>query len=208
MIRAINYIVVFTVVILISGFSAHPQAKSLATVFTDTTISNTITWQANCLRWNHFQGKVPDARKRGNVVAKIFMRLECPSYQVLDTFIFMVLAVNDVDKSWTTTTEDLYILAHEQIHFDIAEIHARIIRKYIQELHFNIESLKLLNKHVEQVMRLFQQMEVLYDKETHHGINEKKQLEWQKFIAEKLAALEEFSNPEIKKVLPEIIEEE
>ncbi len=77
-----------------------------------------------------------------------------------------------------------YLLSHEQLHFDISELHARIMRKRLKEYkpdkHKNIR--KDLNKMYNLVERMRLIMQEQYDIETGHSENKISQKEWEKKI--------------------------
>jgi predicted secreted Zn-dependent protease len=99
----------------------------------------------------------------------------------------------DPSKSWGRIKND-YILSHEQAHFDIAEIHARLLHKALKTYHFNA---KTANKDIGEIyQKLIQEhhdTQEKYDEETNYSRNETQQQEWQKKIAERLKKLEEFA---------------
>ena len=99
----------------------------------------------------------------------------------------------DPSKSWGRIKND-YILAHEQSHFDIAEIHARLLHKALKNYRF---SAKTANKDIGEIYQKYmdehRQMQEEYDDETNYSRNEEKQVNWQKKIATTLQELETFA---------------
>ncbi len=97
----------------------------------------------------------------------------------------------DPTKSWGRIKND-YILSHEQAHFDIAEIHARLLNKALKSYRF---SPKTANKDIgdiyQKLMHDHHEMQEEYDSETNYSRNESQQHEWQKKIEEKLKVLNE-----------------
>lgn len=84
--------------------------------------------------------------------------------------------------SWVRVKTD-YILNHEQGHFDIAEIHARILHKELQEYEFNAKTVnKDINRIYEEVMKLHVTTQKNYDLQTNHSIDTAKQGEWDRKI--------------------------
>ena len=80
-------------------------------------------------------------------------------------------------------------LKHEQTHFDISEVHARLLRKKISETSFskNIEmEIETLYNKVENTRR---DMQHKFDKETDHSNIRSMEIEWEKFIAKRLKDL-------------------
>ena len=90
-------------------------------------------------------------------------------------------------SSWYNAEEvDDYILRHEQTHFDITELHARIFRKVLAESEFDLapqDELSDLYEEVEQARRAMQQ---LYDKETDHSNIRDAEERWVKYVADRL----------------------
>ena len=97
-------------------------------------------------------------------------------------------------KSWGLHKTD-YILAHEQGHFDIAEIFARKLNKKMGGYKFNKDNFKSdLKKMYEAVTSEKEEMQNEYDRETNHSINKDKQTEWLKKIDQLLKEYNSYSN--------------
>jgi hypothetical protein len=97
--------------------------------------------------------------------------------------------------SWVKEIHDeTYLLAHEQLHFDISELHARKLRKALDEYQIgrNIrQDLKRLYNKIEAERAAMQEQ---FDKETLHSENREAELNWRKFIAGELRRLESYSH--------------
>lgn len=101
--------------------------------------------------------------------------------------------------SWTKDKKSLYLLNHEQKHFDISEIHARKLRKEFSETKWNIKSAsKTFNKLLKKYSAEENAMQEKYDKESKHSINKDIQEVWNKKIKEELNRLEKHSESIIK----------
>jgi hypothetical protein len=97
-------------------------------------------------------------------------------------------------RSWGLHKTE-YILSHEQGHFDIAEIYARMLHKKMSEYHFNRKTYdKDLRKIYEEVTKEKEKTQNEYDGETRHSINKEKQAEWLKKIEKMLRELEDYSD--------------
>jgi len=91
------------------------------------------------------------------------------------------------ESSWVNPKEaSAYILAHEQAHFDISEIHARILRKRISETTFSKKIKKELTSLYNNVDGKRIAMQRLFDKESDHSKIKEKELEWEAFIKQQL----------------------
>ncbi len=75
-----------------------------------------------------------------------------------------------------------YLLSHEQLHFDISELHARIMRKRLQEYKPGKNIKRELNKMYKLVERMRINMQEQYDVETDHSRNKENQKKWEKKI--------------------------
>jgi len=79
-----------------------------------------------------------------------------------------------------------YLLAHEQLHFDISELHARIMRKKLQDYdpgqHVENDVKKDLNKMYKRVERMRINMQQVYDEDTDHSKNKEAQQKWVKKV--------------------------
>lgn len=79
-----------------------------------------------------------------------------------------------------------YILGHEQTHFDISELHARILKQRLSEATFTgaiKEEIQIIYEKTEQQRR---DMQNQFDAETVHSKVRKKEIEWEKFVADQL----------------------
>ena len=83
-------------------------------------------------------------------------------------------------------------LNHEQTHFDISELHARLLRKKISETKFskNIEmEIETLYNNIENERK---NMQYKFDKETDHSNIKLKEHEWEDYVREKLENLHQW----------------
>ena len=98
------------------------------------------------------------------------------------------------EKSWFIPGQvSQHVLNHEQLHFDISELHARILRKKLDSQKFSknvkseIESIYL------QVEEQRKAMQKKFDVETDHSRNIKKEILWEKRIAKQLTEYESWN---------------
>jgi hypothetical protein len=97
--------------------------------------------------------------------------------------------------SWVKDIEnEEYLLAHEQLHFDISELHARKLRKAIEEYEIarNIrQDLKRIYSKIEADRVAMQNQ---FDRETSHSENREAEMKWRKFVASELEKFKDYSN--------------
>ncbi|MGO3184113.1 MAG: DUF922 domain-containing protein [Aequorivita sp.] len=94
-------------------------------------------------------------------------------------------------KSWFQPGKvNQHILNHEQTHFDISELHARMLRKNLAGKKFS----KKIKSEIESIYRQIEQkrraMQVKFDAETDHSRNMEKEILWEKQIAKQLVEYE------------------
>jgi len=96
---------------------------------------------------------------------------------------YSVYAYFDMNQSWIKKgkqTDEL--LRHEQVHFDITELHARYFRAKLVDFEFT----KNADAEVDSIYKTIDQskanMVVQYDKETEHSRNKSKQNRWGSFV--------------------------
>lgn len=152
--------------------------------------SDKIKWREDRkLNWGDFQ-RQPDAQSPFAAMSVTGLHIKYSSALnkkgvVLD---FSVESFFEPKESWSKPEKrSQHILTHEQIHFDITELHARKLRKQLQNGQF---SRKVKNE-VEQIyLRIEGQrkaMQQKFDAETKHSLNVEKQQVWERFIAKELA---------------------
>ena len=91
--------------------------------------------------------------------------------------------------SWVKDKEDVYLLRHEQLHFDISELHARKLRKAIHEYEPGRNIRRDLNRLYENIEKDRVAMQNLFDVETKHSTNKEVEAGWRKLVTEELAKL-------------------
>jgi len=77
-------------------------------------------------------------------------------------------------------------LAHEQTHFDISELHARILRKTIAEYRFTRNSKAEIQAIYQKIEKARKAMQVDFDRETKHSVNRQNELAWEAYVAKLL----------------------
>lgn len=112
-------------------------------------------------------------------------------------FIYEVQSYFLPDQSWVKPDIDSpHLLIHEQLHFDITELHARKLRKAMEE--FDIESTPNVKPALQAIYKNTEasraNMQKNFDTESRHSLNPEAQIKWQKLIKEELKKLEDFSS--------------
>lgn len=106
---------------------------------------------------------------------------------------FEVYVLFKKEDSWVTDISDTALLAHERLHFDIAEIYGRKIRKQIAAMgEKGVKDLSEYRKAIKYLLGKFKEKSFEYDEETRHGTDASEQRRWQIFVSSELQRLHEY----------------
>lgn len=155
------------------------------------------------LLWSDF--KASQGHLEDDQAAEVFtgLKITLDYNKKQDTAFVDVISYMDPKKSSKRKTANGdYLLRHEQLHFDICEWYARLLRREITLLNCSAESLsKNVMRIYDKMARELATMQRRYDNETRHSLNEEKQAEWDKKVSSGLSELREYSFFNIKKAL-------
>ena len=141
------------------------------------------------LGWHDFQGE-PTEESIGDAGTSVLIKAK-PFY-VKKKVVYDVYAYFNKRKSWSRD-QSPELLAHEQLHFDIAEPYARKIRKKIAELSDRgVNDVQVYNAAIRQLLEESNEADLRYDGETLHGSMVRKQAAWEKKIKEELLSLQKY----------------
>ncbi|HVA98758.1 MAG TPA: hypothetical protein VNG53_07685 [Bacteroidia bacterium] len=155
-----------------------------------------IIWSKDSiLKWNDFRNIKHDLA--GDAASQTFTNIFCtPSNCLNDTVQITCYCALNKELSWGIKMyETPQLLNHEQKHFDITEIHTRLLRKAMANKKFKYwcfyrQFRRLYNK----ALKAESQEQSLYDKETDHGLRSLNQKKWDAKIANELKALDAYSD--------------
>lgn len=147
------------------------------------------------LTWNDFKG---EQNRESNAVAvtasgiTFSYKVRKANSRIID-FTPIVEAHFYPEKSWVKLElADDYILAHEQLHFDITELHVRKFRKQISALKITQNLGSILDRLHQNINKELSEMQHHYDSESNNSINKEAQSKWENFIAKELEIYEDF----------------
>ena len=166
-------------------------ALSLMMLFSNSQ-SNLIEWSADRrLTWSDFKAQ-PDKASTNAALTSSSINIE---FGYTGTSLkYNIKCRFDQKLSWGRIKND-YILAHEQGHFDIAEIHARKLNKMLKAYKFNNRTVgNDVNKIYDTVMKEHHALQSQYDQETNYSRNPAQQDAWLNKIDSTLKILQEFRN--------------
>ena len=151
-----------------------------------------IPWTATRrLTWDDFQSR-PDenATNAALTSSKITFKY---SYDSDKGFTYNIGCLFEKNGSWGRVRTD-YILAHEQGHFDIAEIYARKLNKMIKAYRFNASTAqKDVPALYQKIMNELAAMQNQYDSDTDFSRDKEQQAAWSEKINRELYKLNEFA---------------
>lgn len=154
--------------------------------------NNKIYWNAQKkIAWADFKGKA-DIESGHSAITDygIFVNLKSQS----DSIIFTVNCIFNKSTSWVKYgMETDLLLKHEQTHFDIAEVYARLLRKQLLETKFQYRAIQEDYTKMQKVnMDNCNKEQAIYDRETNHSNIKEKQIEWNEKIEKRLKELEPY----------------
>lgn len=151
------------------------------------------------LEWTDFEGQAEE----GSKIAAL-SSIGLPYTYVTDGEGMMTISINVCffkDESWSKEeAHNKVLLQHEQLHFDIAELHRRMIVKELMKAEFTKNNYEekldeIVNRYWSNSYR---QMQDKYDKETNFSRVFQAQINWNRFVTQQLRNLEEFAFTEIE----------
>ena len=145
------------------------------------------------LTWGHFKGEPPDDEVIVDEDAECYCDILYGYSFKGGKFTFWVKAVFRPSKSWVKEgKQNDELLNHEQGHYDLAEVTARLVRKKFKALGTNPSDDEIAKAYAE-AFKEGKDLQEQYDKETKHGTDKTKQAEWDKKIKNKLNELSTYS---------------
>lgn len=154
--------------------------------------TNLIEWSpSRKLSWDDFKS-TPDPTSPNAALTNTAINVEFGYNK--SGLTFSIKCSFDKTLSWVRVKNDA-VLAHEQGHFDIAEIYARKLNKALKAYQFNAKTAgNDVNKIYNDIMAAHHDAQDVYDHETDYSRNKEKQEEWLKKIAADLKSLQAYAN--------------
>ena len=143
------------------------------------------------LAWSDFQASPPsEGAEAAKTSYTLYSVWQCRG----EVFTFRVLAGFRPRQSWVKpivlkdSTQRRTILGHEQTHFDLAEVHARRMRRAFEELtHACAQTDKEIQALLQRLTQDEKSEQRRYDAETNHGLIADQQAAWSRSVARRIA---------------------
>jgi predicted secreted Zn-dependent protease len=162
-------------------------AFALASVKGNNNPEGLVDWSADRkLSWTDFKGR-PDPATGNAALTSTSINIDY-SYNKHELK-YTIRCQFDPTKSWGRVRNN-HILGHEQAHFDIAEIHARLLYKMLKEYKFKPATVNDdIAKMYDMVMQQHHDMQASYDGETDYSRKPAIQEQWEEKIGRTLEGL-------------------
>jgi len=160
--------------------------------FTTQKDDSSIPWSAERrLTWSDFKS-APDENTSNAALTSSKITFKY-SYDGDKGFTYAIGCLFEKNSSWGRVKTD-YILAHEQGHFDIAEIYARKLNKMVKAYKFNAaKAQKELPALYQKIMDELAAAQNTYDKDTDFSRDKEEQAAWSEKINRDLFKLSDFA---------------
>jgi hypothetical protein len=153
------------------------------------------------LEWEDFQG-IPDSVSTAKVSTQTAMNYEYKLQK--DAIQVEAVCYFDRKLSWVSakkTAQTAQQLKHEQLHFDMAELMARKIRKELSV--YTSKDIPATQAYIDKMNAQYFETELktmatAYDTETNHGATDSKQKKWDTKIAGELKKFEAFAGTKVE----------
>lgn len=172
--------------LILAGFSSYGQKGKYLNV--DTT--KYIAWdEERPIQWADYPKL---ASERSNATALTAVTHSVRGGMSKGKPKFEVYVLFKREDSWTTDDTDMKLFSHEKLHFDIAEVYGRMIRKQIAAMgKQGVTDLGEYQKAIKYLLAKFKEKSFEYDTETNHGEVVSEQERWQLFVSSELQRLHE-----------------
>lgn len=157
------------------------------------TLPTEIPWKSsNQLKWSDFKREPVKSSEYFAVTNSGIKYSWSSSFDGTSyAFSFEVNSYFNPNESWVKKgkkTDEL--LNHEQLHFNISELHARSLRSKLNNFEFTDDFKTEIDSIYNLVRKEENDAQELYDNETNHSLNKEEQKRWNKLIKAELKVSE------------------
>jgi len=147
-----------------------------------------ITWSTSRrLTWEDFKG-IPETENPHHALtaANLSVDGKCRN----NAFTYEVRCVFLPQQSWSKNKISEKLLRHEQLHFDLTEVHARQLRKTLAGMGTTCNAFKAeLTPTISAAFKAWKAEQRLFDASCSHGLNKAEEQVWAENIALRLQEL-------------------
>ena len=161
-------------------------------------IEDSLLWDESIkLKWTDFRGLPNDDSDAAAITASgITVELSAKTTQTkLIEHNAIIEARFYPDKSWyRKELANSFILAHEQLHFDITELYARKLRQEIDNATFSIHIKKEISKLNKAIDKELRDLQKRYDHDSNFSLKMETQRKWQEYVDRELNKLSKYKS--------------
>jgi len=176
---------------LLAGLFVSAPAPGTTASEESKTATAHIAWSADRpLTWGDFKAQ-PDSLNPHHALtaANLAVDAKCSA----NKFEYDVKCVSLTNESWTKNIKSARLLQHEQLHFDLTEVHARQLRKELQALGSVCpEARPKLAATVNAAFARWKAEQDEFDTHSRHGLDATASAEWEQTIVTRLKQLEKY----------------
>ncbi|MEN9298993.1 MAG: hypothetical protein RLZZ429_1306 [Bacteroidota bacterium] len=177
----------------------HRSIALILLIFSNTVANaqqDTLVWNRGAgLKWSDFKG-IPDKQSHYAALTNAEIRYTVTMIKGLVRFDFANLFLKKT--SWTKNNTNAVLLQHEQIHFDIAELHKRVLIELLYTRDFrshNFEKeVKLLGDSINVARN---KMDEEFDQDVLYSDDRNRLVKWQNKINKELDRLKSYDRNSI-----------
>jgi hypothetical protein len=154
-------------------------------------VSEQLPWSPQRrLSWEDFKA-VPDSLNKHHAVTSANLAVDVTCLD--NKFRYTVRCVFLPTESWSKNKRSEKLLHHEQLHFDLTEVHARLLRRELFLLGTTCSKAKSnIKETVSSAFAAWKTDQQVFDKASDHGLNQEETKLWATAITKRLSLLEEF----------------
>lgn len=147
------------------------------------------------LKWSDFKGHIPLDEEQSAKKAVSPTNIFIEPFRNEGVLTYKVKAIFYKSRAWKKDSTK-QLLAHEQLHLDIAELYARKARLTVAEVLSKIDAPTSIDFKgpIENLLVEFRRTQNAYDNDTIHGLIENVQQEWAKKICLELESLKRYGS--------------
>ncbi len=183
----------FFFTLLLSLVSNYLATAPVAASAPDNTIVDQITWsEERRLTWDDFRA-LPDSLNPHHAVtaANLAVDIKCSANE----FKYNVRCIFLPTQSWSKNKRSEKLLHHEQLHFDLTEVHARQLRRQLLQLGTSCpEAKKNLTETVNKAFEVWKAEQDQFDEASRHGLDQEVSAKWAQSINGRLKLLEKYKS--------------
>lgn len=167
--------------------AAPLNARNTATEASKAFVVEQVIWSnERKLSWEDFKAQPDDANPHHALTAaNLAVNAKCKD----NKYTYVVNCVFLPRQSWSKNKVSEKLLVHEQLHFDLTEVHARQLRRDLQQLNCTTVK-KSLNDVVSNAFAKWKAEQDTFDEDCRHGLDKSAQKHWANTIQARLDKLE------------------